>query len=286
MFEGKQNLPELTSWTQGAQQSSGSQQQQRQPLQKSLPARKPLRSEGEQIRVLWPPGANVQKFGGRYEITSFHYLQDLAQSLGISFVMRGLSKDQKKRKTNSLENVHKPSEHYIVQISGPVGSVRNFYAHVRLLMAAKRGSWKGLLHPRKVTLCWLSPEGKGVVANEATAASPLPAEPPRDFDEEADSGDDAAPSEEFVKQACQRMVGTCAADVRPRRETDEMATSSEFPNQNEELDPAMVTGIGELLIRAHAYLEVVMRTASRGRKRPSACDRHGCAHSSEQANKL
>ena len=40
---------------------------------------------------------------------------------------------------------------YLVQVAGPLGTTREFYEDVRKIMATRRQSWAGLLHPRKLT---------------------------------------------------------------------------------------------------------------------------------------
>ena len=273
LFEGRQQqLPEPSRLVNDRRQRGSSSQHQSGPQKESAAAGSPWLQEGEIIRVLWPAGADISMFGDMYTVFSYHNLQDLAICLGMKFSMRGHSKDFRNRKR--LQEEKKEAEMNIVTITGPVGTVRGFYSMVRVLMAGQRRSFKGLLHSRKVTLHALSERGKGAVMEAASALSQLGREPVRQYDEAADSGDEGAPSDECMQQAISRVSGRSVPGVPSTRNTADMPTSSEYPSQGNELgSETMVKGMGALLKRADEYLKVGMRTASRERKRPSACER-------------
>ena len=273
LFEGRQqHLPEPSRLVTDRRQRQSSERNKSGPQQKSAAAGSRLLQEGEIIRVLWPVGADIKVFGDMYTVFSYHNLQDLAVCLGMKFSMRGHSKDFRQRKRSNEEQ--QAADMNIVTITGPVGTVRSFYSLVRVLMAGQRRSFKGLLHSRKVTLHALSHGGKGDVMDAASALSPPGQEPAKQYDEAADSGDEAAPSDEILRLAISRVSGRSVPGVPSTWNTDDMPGSHEYPSQGNELgSETMVKGMDALMKRACEYLKVGMRTASRERKRPSACER-------------
>ena len=83
---------------------------------------------------------------------------------------------------------------YLVQVAGPLGTTREFYDDIRKLMACKRKSWAGLLHPRKVTVHFVH---NSIVQEEmpsaASASSATASGDQEPGDEAADDTDEGEP---------------------------------------------------------------------------------------------
>jgi len=107
---------------------------------------------GEMLIAIWPSDCRPERFGDKWEITSFAKLQNEFAAKGGNFWMRGKTK-------RKADETGKKLAGYKVNLIGPEGSVLSQYTYLRDIMAKKRGSYKGLPPPRKVMLLDVLPEG-------------------------------------------------------------------------------------------------------------------------------
>ena len=107
---------------------------------------------GELVKVWWPFDASPDKFGPLGAARSFARLKEEGANQGIIFKMRhtpGRNTNNQKDPAQLDTTLKNP---YLLQVAGPMGTTREFYEDVRKIMATRRQSWAGLLHPRKLTV--------------------------------------------------------------------------------------------------------------------------------------
>lgn len=217
--------------------------------------------EGEILRTYWPHDAGPEAFGPTFTEHSFGHLQEEAGVLDIRFKMKSRSSVKRKRQSDRQVPAVAVQQPYLLQLIGPVGSTRSFYAQIREIMACKRKSWKGLRHPRKVDVNILSEAGVGETLASTSSASaaddPTRAAPGEDPD---DSDDADPPTEDHLRHL--RLSALSPGEREPAPDDSvrgDRYVETTFPNQGGDIDENMSKAFAKLCAMASDYWEVTAR---------------------------
>ena len=220
--------------------------------------------EGELLRVRWPGDAAPENFGPPQSVHCFTRLQEEAKSLGMLFKMR----HGRSRRSTSSSRSELPSPNtgdYFVQLAGPLGTTREFYEDIRKIMACRRKSWAGLLHPRKVTVRMVIDRRvqEDMIATGSTAAASVTSQMDAcdDAGDDTDEGEPPSDSSLSFLKVTQLPTGK-RLDIS--KKDIQKTQSVEFPCQGAEHDKETAKAFHILLDSAREYLEACMMPRVRG----------------------
>ena len=212
---------------------------------------------GELVKVFWPCDAAPAKFGPRGTSCSFPKLRDEGNKQGIIFKMRHAPRRTSTDKKTSAQLETELTQPYLVQIAGPPGTIREFYADVRKLMATKRQSWAGLPHPRKLTVLtvtdWVVQKEMPAVGSAGSATATGSESIADDIADDTDEGE--PPCDEDLVFNRMENLSTGGRLVSPM-EVPVAEDDVQYPNQSAERDEEAHWEFHLLLDEAVRLLEV------------------------------
>ena len=177
--------------------------------------------------------------------------------MGMIFKMRH-GKSRKKTTTSCPELPSPSTGDYFVQLAGPLGTTREFDEDIRKIMACRRKSWAGLLHPRKVTVHLVSNSRvQEEMPSAGSTSSATATGRPEPCDEAADDTDEGEPpcdaTLSFLKVTnlpTGKRLDTPKQDIPRKHDVD-------FPCQGAEHDQETAKAFHTFLDAARDYLQVV-----------------------------
>lgn len=213
---------------------------------------------GEMLIAIWPSDCRPERFGDKWEITSFAKLQNEFAAKGGNFWMRGKTK-------RKADETGKKLAGYKVNLIGPEGSVLSQYTYLRDIMAKKRGSYKGLPPPRKVMLLDVSPEGlhlsdKSPKTQGTESQTSRSSAAGADRQEEQGGEDDISDDEEFqadgdTPEAFNHKLPTGSMEDLEDQQLGEMFVPLLQPEQHP-VEANLERGFYEMIQKAETALEV------------------------------
>ena len=215
--------------------------------------------EGELVLVWWPADASPDKFGPLGAARSFARLKEEGANQGILFKMRHTPGRNTKNQKDPAQLDSTLKNPYLLQVAGPMGTTREFYEDVRKIMATRRQSWAGLLHPRKLTLLTVKDwHVQNEMPAEGSACSAIATGQQTQPDEPADDTDEGEPpcDDDLVFKKMENLF----TGRRPESPSEVPLTECvpvQFPSQSAERDDPAYWDFHLLLGEARRLFEVV-----------------------------
>ena len=214
---------------------------------------------GELLKVWWPADASPSIFGPLGAALSFARLKEEGERQGIHFKMRHNPGRNPKEKKGSAQLDSTSKNPYLLQVSGPLGTTREFYEDVRKIMATRRQSWAGLLHPRKLTLLTVKDwHVQNEMPAEGSACSAIATGQQTQPDEPADDTDEGEPpcDDDLVFKKMENLF-TGRRPESPSEVPLPECVPVQFPSQSAERDDPAYWDFHLLLGEARSLFEVV-----------------------------
>ena len=147
---------------------------------------------------------------------------------------------------------------YLVQVAGPLGTTREFYDDIRKLMACKRKSWAGLLHPRKVTVYFVHnsivQEEMPSAGSASSATATGDQEPGDEAADDTDEGEPPCEADLFFMKLQNLPTGRRLETPNEGTQVDHVV---QFPCQGPEHNSEAHKNFHRLLDDARDHLQVV-----------------------------
>ena len=121
---------------------------------------KPWLGAGEMVIVMWPSDCNKDMWGAPWSANNWDQLVYEASKEHVTMWFRGRC-----YKRSSVEGAPTGVKAYKYSLTGPEGLVLPWYEKIRQCMYQKRGSKRGLPHPRKVILLQCTNIGLQLIEN-------------------------------------------------------------------------------------------------------------------------